>query len=88
MQFLYSQGARKVAYLGLGPLGCLPGVRIAAQDSKGGCLPAGLALAQAHNQGVALAIKYLQAQLPDLTIAYANFFDFLSQRQENPASYG
>eukprot|EP01018_Ginkgo_biloba_P027906 Gb_32387 [translate_table: standard] len=85
---LYSKGARKFAFLGLLPLGCIPGMRSLANDPNGGCLEAVSSMSRAHNAAMSKEFKGLASVLPGLKIADSNLYDFMKDRLDNPSKYG
>ncbi|XP_002960993.2 GDSL esterase/lipase 4 [Selaginella moellendorffii] len=86
IEVLHSKGARKIVMFGVGPLGCLPPLRIV--NGSGGCHEPATALGQAHNYALGLAIQRLRQIHPDSIIVRAHFYDFFEERQNNFGAYG
>ncbi|PWA14360.1 Lipase, GDSL [Artemisia annua] len=87
---LHKRGGRKFGFLNLGPLGCLPGIRIILNPSSdsGGCIEAASLLAKLHNQALAKSLKRLAKQLHGFKYSLYDFNTNLNQRLKHPSKYG
>ncbi|XP_057504786.1 GDSL esterase/lipase 5-like [Actinidia eriantha] len=85
---VYIRGGRKFGFLNLGPLGCLPGLRI-IQPPNGSCLEeAASALAMLHNEALSKLLSNLETQLKGFRYALYDFNTNLRQRMNHPSKYG
>ncbi|GKC11128.1 lipase, GDSL [Tanacetum coccineum] len=87
---LHKRGGRKFAFLNLGPLGCIPGIRIILNPSSdsGGCIEVASLLAKLHNQALAKSLKRLAKQLHGFKYSLYDFHTNLNQRLKHPSKYG
>ncbi|XP_061361890.1 GDSL esterase/lipase 1-like [Gastrolobium bilobum] len=82
---VYSQGARKIAYQNVGPLGCAPESRVV---STGACAQDLMAMAREHNQVFSEALKKLGSELPGLRYSIFDYYNAINDRVNNPVKYG
>ncbi|KAH9626632.1 hypothetical protein KSS87_001092 [Heliosperma pusillum] len=81
---MYNQGARKFAFHGFGPVGCLP----AFLEANGNCSESLNELMRLHNQRFEPVAKTWTSQLPGLKYTIYDFYTSLSARITNGAKYG
>lgn len=86
LQQLYQQGARRIAILGLPPIGCVPSQRRAglARD----CDPAQNRAARMFNSRLEAAMAGLQEELRCQRIGYVDIYDVLLDMVTDPCKYG
>ena len=88
-QEVYIRGGRNFGFLNLGPLGCLPGLRIIQQPPNGSCLEeAASTLAMLHNEALSELLSNLETQLKGFRYALYDFNTNLRQRMNHPSKYG
>ncbi|KAL3535475.1 hypothetical protein ACH5RR_003936 [Cinchona calisaya] len=90
IQELCEKGAKKLAFLSLCPLGCLPALRaLNPQGHDAGCFEQATALAFAHNNALRTVLPNLELLLKG-TFKYSNsnFYDWLLDRINDPTTYG
>lgn len=87
---LHRRGGRKFGFINLGPLGCLPGIRIILNppSDSGGCIEAASLLAKLHNQALAKLLKRLATQLRGFKYSLYDFNTNLKGRLKHPSKYG
>ncbi|KAI3684125.1 hypothetical protein L6452_33344 [Arctium lappa] len=87
---LHKRGGRKFGFLNLGPLGCLPGLRIILNPStdSGGCIEAASLLAKLHNRALSKSLKRLAKQLHGFKYLLYDFNTNLKHRVKHPWKYG
>lgn len=85
---VYERGGRKFGFLNLGPLGCLPGIRILEPEINGGCLEDASTLAKLHNEALSKMLSELENQLKDFRYALYDFHTNLKERMDHPSKYG
>ncbi|KAK8933676.1 GDSL esterase/lipase [Platanthera zijinensis] len=83
---LYSLGARKVVFDGLGPMGCIPSQRVHSPD--GNCLELLNEWAVQFNSRIQSLIAVLNSQLPGARFSFSNSYDIVLDLIQNPQSYG
>lgn len=88
LQQLYQQGARKIAILGLPPVGCVPSQRTVAGGLARTCDPARNRAAQLFNAKLKEEISRLQSELQCRRIGYVDIYDVLQDLVANPCKYG
>lgn len=89
IQVLYEKGARKFGFLSLCPLGCMPLMRARnPKSSEGGCFEAASGLALAHNNALNAVLTSLEQLLKGFKYCNPEFYTWLYDRINNPASYG
>uniref|UniRef100_A0A0A9BNT0 GDSL esterase/lipase EXL3 n=1 Tax=Arundo donax TaxID=35708 RepID=A0A0A9BNT0_ARUDO len=88
MKQLYQQGARKIAILGLPPIGCVPSQRTVAVGLARNCDPTRNSAAQLFNSKLEEEIKCLQRELQCERIGYVDIYDVLQDMITNPCNYG
>ncbi|TVU10215.1 hypothetical protein EJB05_43728 [Eragrostis curvula] len=88
MKQLYQQGARKIAILGLPPVGCVPSQRTVAGGLARNCDPARNHAAQLFNTKLKEEIGRLQEELQCQRIGYVDIYDVLQDLIANPCKYG
>jgi len=84
LQQLYQQGARRIAILGLPPVGCVPSQRTLARD----CDPARNRAARVFNSRLQAAVARLQGELRCQRIGYVDIYDVLRDMIADPCKYG
>ncbi|KAF7136047.1 hypothetical protein RHSIM_Rhsim08G0242900 [Rhododendron simsii] len=89
---VYGRGGRKFGFLNLGPLGCLPAIRILGPDHQGingGCLEEEAStLAKLHNEALSIMLSELESQLKDFRYSLYDFHTNLRERMDHPSKYG
>ncbi|KAH7867425.1 hypothetical protein Vadar_033153 [Vaccinium darrowii] len=80
--------AGNLDFLNLGPLGCLPGLRILEPEINGGCLEEASTLAKLHNEALSKMLSELENQLKDFRYALYDFHTNLKERMDHPSKYG
>ncbi|GLT82611.1 hypothetical protein SLE2022_009720 [Rubroshorea leprosula] len=87
-QELYEAGARRVAVLGLPPVGCVPSQRTLFGGITRGCADDENHWALLYNSKLSAQIGPLKNSLPDLKIAYVDLYNPLLNIIQNPHKYG
>lgn len=89
---MYGRGGRKFGFLNLGPLGCLPVIRILGPDHEGingGCFEEEAStLAKLHNEALSKMLSELENQLKDFSYALYDFHTNMRERMDHPSKYG
>eukprot|EP01018_Ginkgo_biloba_P000400 Gb_07440 [translate_table: standard] len=90
---LYSQGARKLALLGLPPVGCLPVERTVQQPQQKGLNKYGCAellnkVAVSFNEKLKATLAGLEPSLPELKVVYVDIYGIVLDIIYKPAKYG
>lgn len=88
MKQLYQQGARRIAILGMPPIGCVPSQRTLAGGVARDCDPARNRAAQMYNSRLKGAVAGLQEELHCQRIGYVDIYDVLQDMIANPCAYG
>ncbi|XP_062193273.1 GDSL esterase/lipase EXL3-like [Phragmites australis] len=88
MKQLYQQGARRIAILGLPPIGCVPSQRTVAGGLARSCDPARNRAAQQFNSKLKEEIRRLQKELQCQRIGYVDIYDVLQDMITDPCKYG
>ncbi|WOL13593.1 GDSL esterase/lipase [Canna indica] len=85
---IYSLGARKIAFSGLTPFGCLPVVRAANLLNNRECVEEFNEAAREFNVKLEEMIDRLDASLPGIKLRYTAVYDFLLYAIQHPRLYG
>ncbi|NP_001146030.1 GDSL esterase/lipase EXL3 [Zea mays] len=85
---LYQQGARRIAVLGMPPVGCVPSQRTLAGGLARDCDPARNHAAQLYNSRLKEEVVLLQKELACQRIGYVDIYDVLQDMITNPCKYG
>ena len=88
LQQLYQQGARRIAILGLPPIGCVPSQRTLAGGLARDCDPARNRAARVFNSRLQAAVARLQGELWCQRIGYVDIYDVLRDMIADPCKYG
>jgi hypothetical protein len=88
LQQLYNLGARKFAISGVGPLGCIPSQLASNNAVNGQCIDTINGYVRGFNTALKSLLTSLTAQLIGSTFLYANTYDLVIDRVNNPAQYG
>lgn len=88
LQQLYQQGARRIAILGMPPVGCVPSQRTLAGGLARDCDPARNHAAQLYNSRLKEEMARLQEELQCQKIGYVDIYDVLHDMITNPCKYG
>ena len=88
-QEIYKKGGRKFVFLGLGPWGCSPLFKaLVKPGNRGACLEELTTLVKLHNKALSEVLPKLESELKGLKYSTADFYNFLSERINNPSKYG
>ena len=90
LQELYDLGCRKIAVVGLPPIGCLP-IQMSLRfqnpfNSK--CIKDQNLDAQSYNQKLVNQLSKIQAVLPESKISYSDVYEQMNDMINNPQKYG
>ncbi|XP_042432740.1 GDSL esterase/lipase At5g41890 [Zingiber officinale] len=86
---LHELGARKFLVIGVGPIGCIPYLRVIKLVKKGECLSAANTLIQGYNMKLIRAINKLNEDLgPESVFVYANIYDIFQDIIQDYHKYG
>lgn len=95
IQELYSEGARKIAFLALPPMGCVPSVRsLALKQSPNktvdehGCLEDENQVARDFNAKLNSTLATLETLRPELKLIYLDMYSVSLHMIHNPQIYG
>ncbi|XP_031399607.1 GDSL lipase-like isoform X1 [Punica granatum] len=80
---LYEEGARKIAFQNVGPMGCLPFLA-----SNGSCVQALLTMPILHNKQLYEALTSLAERLEGFKFSVFDYFPSLLDRMQHPSDYG
>ncbi|KAI6700338.1 hypothetical protein NL676_014662 [Syzygium grande] len=83
---IYKVGGRKFAVIGIGPLGCVPGVR--ALTRNGSCSGEANKLAKLHNTALTSILTKLETQLQGFEYSYFDLYTSGIERILYPSKYG
>uniref|UniRef100_A0A0D9WU98 GDSL esterase/lipase n=1 Tax=Leersia perrieri TaxID=77586 RepID=A0A0D9WU98_9ORYZ len=83
---LYGMGARKMGIINVGPVGCVPSVRVS--NATGGCNVGLNQLAAGFDAALATLMSGLAARLPGLAYSIADSFALTQITFSNPAAAG
>ncbi|KAM0917006.1 hypothetical protein ACQ4PT_009834 [Festuca glaucescens] len=86
LQSLHNLGARKVVFLGVGPVGCTPSLR--ELSSTKDCGAEANAMAVQYNKAAEAVLSGMSAQHPDLHYALFDSSAALLRYIDQPAAYG
>ncbi|CAM0906618.1 unnamed protein product [Alopecurus aequalis] len=86
LQSLYNLGARKVLFLGIGPVGCTPSLR--ELSSTKDCIAEANSMAVQYNKAAETVLTGMSAQHPDLHYAFFDSSAALLRYINQPAAYG
>lgn len=81
-------GARRIAVLGLPPIGCVPSQRTIGGGIQRKCSEKANEAAKLFNNKIAAKIDSLNKQLPDLKLVYFDIYYPLLNLILHPANYG
>ncbi|KAI3737771.1 hypothetical protein L2E82_27783 [Cichorium intybus] len=87
---LHKRGGRKFGFMNLGPLGCVPGMRIILNPSSesGGCVEAASLIGKLHNQELRKLLKRLAKRLHGFKYSLYDFNSNIKHRLKHPSKYG
>ncbi|GAB4827031.1 hypothetical protein Ancab_033910 [Ancistrocladus abbreviatus] len=90
---LYQQGARKIAIVGVPPIGCIPIVitrtsPFSDPTQQRNCIPSLSSFARLYNDMLQVELKALQTNLVNSSIVYADIYTPLEDQIRHPYKYG
>ncbi|XP_020530131.1 GDSL esterase/lipase At5g55050, partial [Amborella trichopoda] len=86
LQRLYNLGARKMATVGVGPIGCCPAQR--NQNNTGNCNQETNYWSQKYNEGLLSLLRGMKAQYQNFHFSFFHNYDAVLDFIENPAAHG
>ncbi|XP_030466631.2 GDSL esterase/lipase 5-like [Syzygium oleosum] len=86
LQGIYKVGGRKFAMIGIGKIGCVPGLRLLTRN--GACSDEANKLAKLHNVALAAILAKLETQLQGFEYSYFDYYTSGSERIQYPSKYG
>ncbi|RWV99130.1 hypothetical protein BHE74_00007599 [Ensete ventricosum] len=89
LKHLHELGARKFVVVGVGPLGCIPYIRVIKLVADGRCSSAANRLIQGYNMKLSRRIQELNEEMgPESVFVYANSYDIVRELMQNYRRYG
>lgn len=91
VQGLLEMGAKKVAVVGLPPIGCVPAVITLNSDNAlthRGCIQRLSAVARDYNRLLQVKLAALQRRTPGTAIVYVDIFNPIDHMVSHPQNYG
>ncbi len=88
-QELYNLGGRKIAVLGLPPLGCLPSqITLHGTSDSDACVTEFNNVAVTFNSGLEALINEMKPSMPGSRLFYVDIYSLLDTVYNNPTAYG
>ena len=85
---LIRAGARRVAFIGIPPIGCVPSQRTMSGGLDRGCSQGHNEVAVAYNAGMVQQLAALRAKYPGTRLVFMDIYGFLYDMMMHPQSYG
>nr|TKW36724.1 hypothetical protein SEVIR_1G001100v2 [Setaria viridis] len=85
---LIRAGARRVAFIGIPPIGCVPSQRTMSGGLERGCSQGHNEVAVAYNAGMVRELAALRAKYPGTLLVFMDIYGFLYDMMMHPRSYG
>ncbi|XP_066317611.1 GDSL esterase/lipase EXL3-like [Miscanthus floridulus] len=85
---LIRAGARRVAFIGIPPIGCVPSQRTMSGGLDRGCSQGHNEVAVAYNAGMVQQLAALRAKYPGTLLVFMDIYGFLYDMMMHPRSYG
>lgn len=85
---LIGAGARRVAFIGIPPIGCVPSQRTMSGGIDRGCSQGHNEVAVAYNDGMVQQLAALRAKYPGRLLVFMDIYGFLYDMMMHPRSYG
>jgi len=85
---LIHAGARRVAFIGIPPIGCVPSQRTMSGGPERGCSRGHNEVAAAYNAGMVAELAALRAKHPGTLLVFMDIYGFLYDMMMHPRSYG
>ncbi|XP_058083416.1 GDSL esterase/lipase At1g74460-like [Magnolia sinica] len=86
LKLLYTLGARKLMFFGLGPMGCIPLQRVLS--SSGDCQESTNKLALGFNKAGNQLLEGLSSHLPNASFKFGDAYDVVNDVISNPYEHG
>lgn len=86
LKLIYDLGGRKIAMIGVGPVGCCPAQRVSRPN--GDCHESANSMASEYNKGLQSVLQKLKSQLPGFQYSYIDTYSVLLSFIQNPDQYG
>lgn len=87
-QQLIQLGAKKIAFVGVPPIGCVPSQRTLAGGILRDCAPGHNTIARLYNSRMAEEIEKIRKRHQTVTLIFADIYDFLYDMIAHPTKYG
>ncbi|KAG2647868.1 hypothetical protein PVAP13_1NG035900 [Panicum virgatum] len=88
VQDLIHAGARRVAFIGIPPIGCVPSQRTLSGGLERGCSQGHNEVAAAYNAGMVRELAALRAKYPGTLLVFMDIYGFLYDMMMHPRRYG
>ncbi|XP_062088462.1 GDSL esterase/lipase 5-like [Humulus lupulus] len=85
---IYDIGGRKFGFINLPELGCLPGVRIVKEETKGKCFEEASSITNLHNEALSKLLNKLSKQSKGFKYSLYDFNTNIRKRMILPSHYG
>ena len=87
-QQLYESGARKIGFIGVSPIGCIPIQRTARGGLKRKCFDEINVAAQLFNTKLSRSLHSVAETLKNATLVYIDIYSLFAHMIQNPKEYG
>ncbi|CAJ1949509.1 unnamed protein product [Sphenostylis stenocarpa] len=84
---IYNLGGRKFGFVNVGPIGCLPAIRVLVNNGST-CLEEFSAIGRLHNIALSKRLQELEKQLKGFKYSINDFYGALSEVLNYPTKYG
>ncbi|XP_020596309.1 GDSL esterase/lipase EXL3-like [Phalaenopsis equestris] len=88
IQNLYQMGARKIGFVGLPPVGCLPSQRTLAGGLLRGCVPVRNEAAELYNSKINAELERLSTTFEGTKLVYLDIYTIILDFVQRPSVYG
>uniref|UniRef100_J3L8Q0 GDSL esterase/lipase EXL3 n=2 Tax=Oryza brachyantha TaxID=4533 RepID=J3L8Q0_ORYBR len=85
---LVKAGARKVAMIGMPPIGCVPSQRTLSGGMERGCSEGHNEIAEAYNSGMKRRMEEMARRQPGTKLVFMDIYGFLLDMMMRPTAYG